>query len=98
MGAGLADQDTDEDKGQDPRVFLEGVDEGEAEDGEDVGDDGDDDTADADRHGVVRHGAQQLTTDDHIHYSEASTNNHIQYRAELRAPESKRVSRCSDGA
>ena len=42
------------------------MDHGEAEDGDEVGNDGDDDTANANSHGIVGDGAEGLTTDDDV--------------------------------
>jgi len=41
-------QDTEKDEGHDPGISLESMNDGEAEDGHQVGDDGDNDTANAD--------------------------------------------------
>jgi hypothetical protein len=66
-------EDEEDDQGVDPRVLLKGVDDLEAEDGDDVGDDGDDDNADGDGHLEVRDGAEDLTDDDIVDDTEATT-------------------------
>ena len=92
MGRSLADQDTQENKRHDPGVFLDHVDDGKAEDRDDIGDDGNDDAADTDGHGIVGAGAEHLTHDDDVDDSEASADNHVKYRGKLCAPEAKGVS------
>ena len=48
----LADQDAEKDDGQNPGIFLVGVDQGKSEDRDEVADHDDDDAADGDGHGV----------------------------------------------
>ena len=89
----LGDQDTEENKRADPRVLFEGVNEAETEDGDYVGDHGNNDYPDGNAHSVIRHGAEDLTNNDVVDDGETSTNNDIENGAELRAPPAKRVTR-----
>ena len=69
----LPNEYAEEDEGHNPRVFLKGVDESESEDGDDVGDDGNDDATDADGHGVIGDGAENLAAHDDVHDRETPT-------------------------
>jgi len=93
----LSYQDTEKDEGHDPGIFLESMNHGEAEDGHQVGDHGDNDTANADSHGVVRDGAEGLTTNDDVDNGKTASDEDIEKRAQFSAPESKGISGCSDG-
>ena len=88
----LTDKDAEEDKSHNPRVFLEGMDDGEAEDGDNIRDDRDDDAANADCQSVVGNRAEELTTDNHVDDCEATANDNVEDRCKLGAPEAKGVS------
>ena len=54
------------------------MDDAEAEDGDDVGDYGNDDAADADGHGVVGDGAQDLAAHDDVDDGEAPAHEDVE--------------------
>ena len=70
---------------------------GEAEDGHQVGDDRDNDTANADSQGIVRDGAEGLATNDDVDNSKTASDEDVETRAQFGAPEAKGISGCSDG-
>ena len=94
VGACLAVHDCEEDEGDDPGILFECVDEREAEDGDDVGDYGDDHTAYADAHVIVGDGGEHLAGDHDVDDCETSADYNVQDGAQLCAPESEAVSRC----
>ena len=94
---GLAYQDTHQDEGSNPGVFFKGMDHGETKDGNEVGDDGNDNTADADGHGVIRDGAEDLTTNDDVDDGKTTSDKDVEHRAQLRSPEAKGIPGCSNG-
>ena len=97
MRCRLAYQDTEKYEGPNPGVFLEGMDHGEAKNGNEVGDYGDDDTANADSHGVVGDSAEGLTTNDDVDDGKTTSDKDIENGAQFGAPEAKRVPRRSNG-
>jgi len=90
-------QDTEKDEGHDPGIFLESMNHGEAEDGHQVGDHRDNDTANADSQGIVRDGAEGLTTNDDVDNCKTASDEDVENRAQFGAPEAKGISGCSDG-
>jgi hypothetical protein len=92
----LAYQDTQKDKGRNPGVSLKSVNHGEAEDGNEVGDDGNNDTANADGHGVVGDSTEDLAANDDVDNGKPASDEDIENGAQLGAIEAKRISRCSD--
>ena len=93
----LPDQDTEKDEGHDPGIFLESMNQGEAEDGHQVGNHCDNDTANADSHSIVRDSAEGLTTNDDVDNSKTTSDEDVENRAQFGAPEAKGISGCSDG-
>lgn len=92
----LANEDADENKGIDPRIFFEGVNQLEAKDGHYVRHHGDDDDANSDAHGVARHSTENLTNDDIVDNCEATTHDDVENTTQLGTPEAEGVSRRSD--
>lgn len=90
-------QDTEKDEGHDPGIFLESMNHSEAEDGHQVGDDGDNDTANADGQSIVRDGVKGLTTNDDVDNSKTPSDDDVENRAQFGAVEAKGISGCSDG-
>ena len=97
MRRSLPYQDTEKDEGHDPGIFLESMNHGEAEDGHQVGDHRDNDTANADSQGIVRDGVEGLTTNDDVDNSKTASDEDVENRAQFGAPEAKGISGCSDG-
>ena len=94
----LRNQDTEKNEGANPGVLFEGVNEAEAEDRDYVGDYSDNNNANGNAHGIIRHCAENLTNNDVVDDGEPSTNDDIENGAELRAPPAKRVTRRCDCA
>lgn len=74
------------------------MDELEAEEGDEITDDGNDDAADCNGHVIVAHSRENLPYNDDIDDREAATDNDIEERAELSAPETEAISGCRNGA
>lgn len=88
----LSDENTDEDKGVDPRVFFESMDQSEAKDGHHIRYDGNNDDTNSDTHGVARDSAEYLANNDIIDDCKATTHDDVEDATQLGAPEAKRVS------
>ena len=94
----LSNQDTEKDKGPNPRVLFEGVNQGESEYGDYVGDDGDDDDSHSYAESIVRYCAEDLTDDDIVHDCETAPDYHVEDGAKLCTPPAEGVTRGCDGA
>lgn len=82
-----------QDQCQNPRVFLEGMDNAEAEKGNHITNYSDDDDSDCNSHLVVRHRAENLSSHNKIDHHVSTANYDIEDGAELCAPETEGVSR-----
>ena len=91
MWACLADEHAEEDEGRDPAVFLECVNQAEAEDGHDVAYHRDDDAPHRDGHVVVGHGGEHLACYHDVDDGEATAYNDVEHAAEFGAPEAEGV-------
>jgi hypothetical protein len=89
VGSSLADKDAQKNKCVDPRVLFERVDELESENGHDVGDDGNDDDANRDAHGVVGHCTQDLSYDDVVDDGKTTSDDNVEDTTELGSPEAE---------
>ena len=65
------------------------MDDGEAEDRDEVGDDDYNHTSHSDRHGIVGNSRKDLTADHDIDDAETHVDDHVEYRAKLCAVETK---------
>lgn len=92
MWCRLTDEDAEEDEGYRPEIFLKCVDYGEAEDRHDVRDDGDDDATNADCHGVIGNGTQDLTTDNNVDHGKAAADQDVENGTKLGAPKAEGIS------